>query len=98
MPKAGCQNLNDDEIVAQVHYEKALEQGEIVEIESEDEEDEDALPQVTTTKALEMCLESGTDSAMELSKVLHRFRAEVLLDSMQKMKQPTLVDRWGSTS
>jgi hypothetical protein len=98
------QNLNDNEIVAQVRYEKALEKGEIVEIESE-EEDEDALPPVTTTKALEMCkilnsfcLGSGADSAMELSKVLRRFQAEVSLDSMQRMKQASLVDLWGSTS
>jgi hypothetical protein len=109
MPKVGCQNLNaclnNDEIVAQVHYEKALEQGKIVEIKSEDEENKDMLPQVTTMKALEMCkilnnfcLESDVYRAMELSKVLHCFQAEVLLDSMQKIKQPTLVDLWGSTS
>jgi hypothetical protein len=100
------QCLNDDEIVAQVRYEKALERGEIVEInlESEDEEDEDTQPEVTTTKALEMCrilgsfcLDSGAGSAMELSTVLRRFRAEVSRDYMQNMKQPTLVDLWGST-
>ena len=79
------QCLTDEGIVAQVRHEKALEQGDIVEIESEDEE-EDVLPQVTstTTKALEMCkmlnsfcLESGIGSAMDLLRVLRRFRAEV---------------------
>ena len=34
------QGLNDNKIVAQVHYEKAVKQGEIVEIELEDKEDE----------------------------------------------------------
>ena len=97
------QRLNDDEIVAQVHYERAVEQGEIIEIESEDEEDENAPPQVTTTKALEMCkmlsgfcLDTGADSAMELSRVLRHFRAELSQEYMQNMKQPTLVDLWGS--
>jgi hypothetical protein len=37
------QSLNNDKIVAQVHYEKALEQGEIIEIESKEEEDDDVL-------------------------------------------------------
>ena len=37
------QSLNDDEIVAQVHYEKALKQGEIIEVESEEEEEDDVL-------------------------------------------------------
>jgi hypothetical protein len=99
------QSLNDDEIVAQVHYEKALEQGEIIEIDSEEEEEEDdnLLPQVTTAKALEMCqilssfcLESGAGSAMELSRILRRFRAEVSQDYMKNMKQSILVDLWGS--
>jgi hypothetical protein len=76
--------------VAQVRYEKALKQGDIVEIES-DEEDEDMPPQVTTTEALEMCrvlgsfcLNTGAGSAMELSGVLRRFRAEVSQEYMQK--------------
>jgi hypothetical protein len=97
------QSLNDDEIVAQVHYEKALEQGEIIEIDSEEEEDDNLLPQVTTAKALEMCqilssfcLESGAGSAMELSRILRRFRAEVSQDYMKNMKQSILVDLWGS--
>ena len=98
------QVLDDDEIVAQVHYEKALEQGEIqeVEVESEDEEDDDAPPQVTTIEALEMCrtlgsfcLGTGVGSAMELSRVLLRFRAEVSQEYMQNMKQRTLDDLWG---
>ena len=100
------QILDDDAIVAQVHYEKALEQGEIIEIESEEEkeENEDTLPQVTITKALEMCrvldsfcLDNGTGIAMELSRVLHHLWAEVSWDYMQNMKQSTLVDLWGCT-
>lgn len=92
---------SDDEIVHQVHYEKALEQGEIVEISSEDEEEDDA-SQVMTTEALEMCkklgsfcLDTGVGSASELSKVLHRFRAEVSREYMKSLKQSTLVDLWG---
>ena len=56
------QVLDDDKIVAQVHYKKALEQEEIqeVEVESEDEEDDDAPPQVTTIEALEMCRTLGS--------------------------------------
>jgi len=95
--------LNDDKIIAQVCHEKALEQGEIIEIESEEEEDEDMPPQVTTTKALEMCrilgsfcLNTGAGSAMELSKALRCFRAEMSWKYMQNMKQPTLADLWGS--
>ena len=74
------QSLNDNEIVAQVHYKKALEQGEIIKIDSEEEEkdnDNNLLPQVTTAKALEkcqilssFCLKSGAGSAMELSRIL----------------------------
>jgi hypothetical protein len=72
---------------------------------SEDEEDEDVLPQVTTTKALEMCrilgsfclnTVTGAGSAMELSSVLFCFRAEVSWQHMQNMKQPTLADLWVS--
>ena len=37
------QSLNDNEIVAQVHYEKAFKQGEIIEVESEEEEEDDVL-------------------------------------------------------
>ena len=82
-----------------------MEQGEIIEIDSEEEEEEDdnLLPQVTTAKALEMCqilssfcLESGAGSAMELSRILRRFRAEVSQDYMKNMKQSILVDLWGS--
>lgn len=70
---------NDNEIVCQVHYEKALERGEIIDVSSGDEEEEDA-SQVTTTEALEMCkklgsfcLDAGVGSASELSKVLRCF-------------------------
>jgi hypothetical protein len=37
------QSLNDDEIVAQVHYEKVLKQGEIIKVESAEEEEDDVL-------------------------------------------------------
>ena len=100
------QSLNDDEIVAQVHYEKALEQGKIIKIdleEEEEEEDDNLLPQVTIAKALEMCwilssfcLESGAGNAMELSRILHCFQAEVSQDYIKNMKQSTLVDLWES--
>jgi hypothetical protein len=57
-----------------------MEQREIVEIKSKDKKDEDMLPQVITTKALKMyrilgsfCLNTGTHSALELSRVLHHF-------------------------
>ena len=80
-----------------------MEQGEIIKIDSEEEEDDNLLPQVTTAKALEMCqklssfcLESGAGSAMELSRILHHFRAEMPQNYMKNMKQSTLVDLWGS--
>ncbi|KAI0262826.1 hypothetical protein BGY98DRAFT_1048922 [Russula aff. rugulosa BPL654] len=65
--------------------------------------DDEIVAQVTTAKALEMCqilssfcLESGAGSAMELSRILRRFRAEVPQDYMKNMKQSILVDLWGS--
>jgi hypothetical protein len=45
-------------IVAQFCYEKVLEQEEILEIELENENDNNA-PQVTTTQAFEMCRTLG---------------------------------------
>ena len=91
---------SDNEIVAQVHYKKALEQGEIVEISSDEEEDD--APLVSTTEILDMCktlgslcLDTGAGSASELSRILRRFRAEVSQEHMKGMKQTTIVELWG---
>ena len=80
-----------------------MEQGEIIEIESENEEDEDMPPQVTTMEALEMCrilgsvcLNTGAGSAMDLSRALCHFQAEVSQQYTKNMKQLTLADLWGS--
>jgi hypothetical protein len=93
---------NDDKIIAQVYHERALEQGDIIEVESEDEEDEEVSPAITTPDALEMCkmikgfcLKTGVDSALDVSQVLHHFQAKIWQEYSQNMKQPTLVDVWG---
>ena len=71
---------NDDEIIAQVHHERALEWGDIIEVESEDEEDEEVSPAITTPDALKMCktiegfcLGTGVGSALDVAQVLHHF-------------------------
>ena len=41
-----------------------------------------------------LCLDTGVGSSSELSRVLHRFRAEVSREYMKGMKQTTIDELW----
>jgi hypothetical protein len=74
---------NDNEIVAQVHLEQALECREVEEVESDDDEEDSE--RIKATEMLEIakkledaCLRTGVENALEMSRMLHHFQAKLM--------------------
>jgi hypothetical protein len=86
---------NDDEIIAQVHLEQALECEEVEEVESDDDEvdteDVKATEMLEISKKLEdACLKTGIENALEMLRILCRFQAELMQMRTEKAKQVTI--------
>ncbi|KAI6118120.1 hypothetical protein F5141DRAFT_1211989 [Pisolithus sp. B1] len=90
----------DAEIVAMVQHELAVEWGEIVEIQSDDE-DEEILVTPSTTDLIQMCktLEvacvaaGDADSTLDLARSLRKFRGTLQREATKNMTQ-TLLDQY----
>jgi hypothetical protein len=85
----------DDEIISQVRLEQDLRRREINDIASD--EGEDTLADLPTTQIIEMCkelevasLKSTASSALEVSRSLRRFRAQLIRIQWHNAKQVTL--------
>jgi hypothetical protein len=72
----------DEDIVAQVRREQAIEHGEITEISSDDEDEEELQTDIGMAEMISMCkrlevasLHSTAESSLEASVVLRRLRA-----------------------
>ena len=79
--------FEDDEvaIVMEVKHQMAVEQGEIMEIKSDDEDTQPYVAPLPHSKILEMCKklemicmsESDTNTSLELPQLLHKFHGEL---------------------
>ncbi|KAJ7842144.1 hypothetical protein B0H14DRAFT_3457083 [Mycena olivaceomarginata] len=95
----------DAEIVAAVRYEEAVAPGDVMEVDSEKEEEDEpeGEPDLTTAEMLSLCqkLEKASltkgqpDQSMALADHLRRFRANVQREEFLAAKQVTLDDMWG---
>ena len=96
--------MNDANIVAQVRHEQALNVEEVSENEGSDDDDESedrtqngpgTTEMVEICQRLEsVCLGTGVGNALELSKNLRRFRAELVRMRMANARQVTLDTLW----
>jgi hypothetical protein len=94
----------DDEIIAKVNHEMAVQQGEIVEVESDkDDEAENGTPMglgemVRITEQMEgICISHGTkDMALDLARRLRQFRIELRRQEQAALTQPTLRRFWAT--
>ena len=90
---------SDKEIVAQVRHELAIEQGEIIEIDSEESGDEDEGP--THLEIMKMCQEMESlclrhrppGNSLDLTQQLRRFCVHLRQEMTRNAMQATL-DRW----
>jgi hypothetical protein len=88
----------DDEIVARVRHEAAVKRGDIVEVESDDEEEASAEGAGVSNRELQSmckmlelaCISNEVSSSMELPRLLRRFRGELMKAEQQSAKQTTL--------
>ena len=96
--------FEDDEaaIVMEVKHQMAVEQGEIVEIELDDEDTQPHAAPLPCSKILEMCeklemtcmSESDTNTSLELLRLLHKFRGELHRQEQLSARQTTLDSFW----
>jgi hypothetical protein len=91
----------DVEICSQVRREAAIARGEIIEIDSDDEDDEPQRPEMQISDMIRIChelegvvLDSSAGCSLELSRNLRRFRAEMTRKEFRNMKQAGLQDFW----
>jgi hypothetical protein len=92
----------DDEIVALVRHEQAVECGEVVEIVSDEEGEEDqcngdmgSADMIQSCERLKKaCLSSVAGSSLEVLRVLCCFRAQLLQVDFQQAKQTMLTSIW----
>ncbi|KAJ7685869.1 hypothetical protein B0H17DRAFT_1137348 [Mycena rosella] len=99
---------SDASIVAQVRHEAAVERGEIIEIDDEDEESEDEQksPEMTTAEVMKLCRTHKTvclskgdlTQSMELSRTLQQFRGNIQREETKNARQLTLSEAWGATT
>jgi hypothetical protein len=91
----------DKEIVAQVLHEQAVARGEVVDIDSDDDDEENG-GDMRIDEMLHLCeeLEKGSISApvgcsLEFTRALRRFRVELKQSQFHQAKQVTLTSFWG---
>ena len=94
--------IDDGDIVAQVHREQASNVEEVSEDERSDDESEDTTQNgLGTTEIVELCkqletvcLGTAVGNALELTRNLRHFRAELLRTRMANARQVTLDSMW----
>ena len=91
----------DDEIVAQVHYEEAVKRGEVIEVDSDEEVDENEGVSMTDVEMISLCerlekasLTSAAECSLDVVTVLRRFRAQLSKIGFEKAKQTKLTSFW----
>ena len=100
---------SDEDIVDAVRREEAITRGEIIEVDSDDEDDPghqvDDDADIGVTEMMALCqrlekasLKGGTSNALSynVSQVLRRFRVELSRVQIQNAKQVTLTSLWGT--
>jgi hypothetical protein len=95
----------EEEIVAKVHREQAIERGEIIEVDSDEGEDADMEgagedmsvdEMIHLSERLERAsLSSAAESSLEVARVLRHFRAQMVQVGLRQAKQATLPEIWG---
>ena len=92
----------DAGIVAEVRHQMAVEHGNIVEINSEDEEDIQPMTPISCSEIIQLCeklemaclTQIDVDTLLELTRQLRRFRGVMRHKELQNMKQTTLNSYW----
>lgn len=94
---------NDDAaIVAEVQHQMAVEKGEIIEIESDDDDIQPHAAPVPRSEILQMCeklemacmSESDANTSLELTRLLRKFHGELRRKELLNAKQSTLDGYW----
>ncbi|KIN97778.1 hypothetical protein M404DRAFT_31984 [Pisolithus tinctorius Marx 270] len=96
---------DDSAIIAEVQHQIAVEQGNIIEVCSDDEELKDITPQVVPvprSEIIQLCeklelaciLESDADTSLELVRHLRKFHGEMCRKELQNATQTTLTSYW----
>ena len=91
-------NRSDEAIVAEVRHEMALAKGEVIEVETDDDDDNMPEPSISRAETMSMCqlLERAAkehgdiEEVLVLSCLLHRFRAKLRHQEFFEAKQTTL--------
>jgi len=93
----------DAEIVAEVHHEDAVRRGEVIEVDSDDEPDDNVDEEVCMTIAemMSLCqklekasLTSTAECSLDMAKVLRRFRAQLSRIDLETARQTKLTSFW----
>jgi hypothetical protein len=94
---------DDDAIVAEIWRRQGIRSGELVEVESDDE-DEDDQPKVCVAELILLCekleaaciVQAGADSSLDLIHKLCAFWATLWCKELQNAKQATLDQLWNT--
>ncbi|CAA7270543.1 unnamed protein product [Cyclocybe aegerita] len=90
---------DDDEIMARVRHEQAVARGEVIELDSEDEEDDDH-PRLSTREIMDLCTqleracisENDPETSLDFLHGLRRFRIHLRRREAMGAKQTTLTN------
>jgi hypothetical protein len=87
------QNALDDDIVAEVRREEAVKHGEVIEVDSDDETDDNEEGNLTSAEMMSLCqqlerasLISLAECALDVATTLRRFRAQLLKMGLETAK------------
>jgi hypothetical protein len=83
--------------VAEVRREEAVKHGEVIEVDSEDETDDNEEGNLTSAEMMSLCqqlerasLTSSAECALDVATILRRFRAQLLKMGLETAKQTKL--------
>ena len=93
---------DDNAIVAEIKRRQAIRSGEIVEVESDDEDTSDDKPKLSTAELIGLCeqLEAAcvaqvnADSSFDVIHNFRRLRGVLRREEIQNVKQATLDTFW----
>jgi hypothetical protein len=92
----------DTEIVAEVRHQMAVESGEVIEVDSDSEAEDEGEADVGKAEMIRLCQQleglcikyGATDSSLDLSRQLRRFRAYLRQEELKNASQKTLDVFW----
>jgi len=90
----------DAEIIEEVQYEMAVERGDIIEVDSDEDSDDEEGPLMTNAEVISLCeqleavciAKGDPNTSLVLMRSLHKLRGQLRHEELENAKQTDITD------